>query len=185
MSREDEVEVKEPHNISLYRKYYRWIHDYCAQKGMKVSGWIELKIQEEMDTDDRDPVEVERRKVVKELKTVIEQLKKLHDSENKELQRFMKIAATLINVDSRWPRGPYADFNEDWAKIRKQAVADYKNGADWAKELGIENALELDQACDWGHDAKKLNRRMKELEKQNDALRIKTADESKPTNGKL
>ncbi|MGA3405639.1 MAG: hypothetical protein ABSD49_07910 [Candidatus Bathyarchaeia archaeon] len=169
-----ELGGKEPHNISLYRKYYQWIHDYCKEKGMKVSYWIELKIQEEIATDDRNPVEVERRKVTKELESVIDQLKKMHDFENnKKLERSKRIAATLVNTDAAWPRGPYSDLNQDWARIRELAVADYRKGADWAKpeQLGIENALEIDRACDWAADAKKLNRRMKELEKENDALR--------------
>ena len=149
----EELDGKKRPHVSIPPKHHAWIHDYCKEKGIDFSKWIVLKIEDEMANDTRNPVEVQRRKVTKELETVTEHLRKMHDSEsNPRLQRLIRIAATLINTNPAWPLGPYADLAEDWPEIRKRAVTDYRNGAKWAKDLGIENALEIDKACDWADD---------------------------------
>lgn len=186
--------------ISIALDKWHYVEERAIATGKNKSQVVEEAIQLMMDTDTRNPVEVQRKKVVADLADVLAQLKKLIN--DKQYRRFRVIAGFLIHDPknnkngSNYPAGPYLEMlfsidngaiteyqNEDWDAIRVKAVEDFKAGAEWVHVLKsregieIESEVEIDQACDLASEIKNLKKLKGELEVKNKALRIKQAED--------
>jgi hypothetical protein len=150
--------------------------------------WIERTIREWLDEQNLNPGQVQRKKVLRQLREAHDKLTNLLDKIKKtgtRESRLAEIAAYLGNLDEKkGPLGVYDNLKGDWDLIRFQAVEDLKGEPEWVVTLKITEELEVDEACDLAQEIDTLKQAIVDLGATNRILRGKVANPDQADEGK-
>jgi hypothetical protein len=168
-----------------------WLSETAQKQDRTVSDILDEALRnyrEAIDAAASSPAEVQRKRVLRELRDTNEKLEALIGDgqdgrkmgkvrkEGSREARLAEIAFLLGNLDEKkGPLGAYATLKGNWDLIRFQAAKDLKDEPEWAAPLKVTES-EVDEACDLAQEIDKLIQTRQELRSENRVLRGRVAN---------